>query len=176
VRVEINRRQTHLPPPNHHPGVARALRNFRVTRGPPARERDSLKSKTRDPDHHRCAAASRVDARRPHGDEKASLLIRRSLSGSAPSRSGAADKRDRADCARSTRGFVLQFFGGIHPSAHKHGIADEDIEDDDTRLYLGPSRSADLLEVVTIVRDDGSELAVHAMKMRPKYRRLLPGD
>jgi hypothetical protein len=75
----------------------------------------------------------------------------------------------------------------IHPSARKHGIADEDIEhamrhalaiydqDDDTRLYLGPARSADLLEVVTIVRDDGSELAIHAMKMRPSYRRLLPG-
>jgi GNAT superfamily N-acetyltransferase len=75
----------------------------------------------------------------------------------------------------------------IHPSARKHGIADEDIEHamrhaltiddhgDDTRLYLGPARSADLLEVVTIVRDDGSELAIHAMKMRPKYQRLLPG-
>lgn len=74
----------------------------------------------------------------------------------------------------------------IHASALKHGIADEDIEhatehamaidgqDDDTRLYLGPSRSADMLEVVTIVCDDGSELAIHAMKMRAKYRRLLP--
>ena len=76
----------------------------------------------------------------------------------------------------------------IHPSARKHGIADEDIkhatanamsiddQEDDTRLYLGPARDADLLEVVTIVRDDGSELAIHAMRMRPKYRRLLPGD
>ncbi len=76
----------------------------------------------------------------------------------------------------------------IHPSARKHGIADEDIEhatanamsiddqeEDDTRLYLGPARDADLLEVVTIVRDDGSELVIHAMKMRPKYRRLLLG-
>ena len=75
----------------------------------------------------------------------------------------------------------------IHPSARKHGIADEDIEhatrhamaiedqDDDTRLYLGPSRSAELLEVVSIVREGGSELAIHAMKMRAKYRRLLPG-
>jgi hypothetical protein len=74
----------------------------------------------------------------------------------------------------------------IHPSARKHGIAEEDIEHamrhalaiddqaDDTRLYLGPSRSAGLLEVVTIVRDDGSELVIHAMKMRLKYRRLLP--
>jgi len=75
----------------------------------------------------------------------------------------------------------------IHASARRHGIADEDIEhamthamaiedqDDDTRLYLGPSRSADLLEVVTIVRADGSELAIHAMRMRATYQRLLPG-
>jgi hypothetical protein len=75
----------------------------------------------------------------------------------------------------------------IHPSARKHGIADEDIEhaaehamtienqDDDTRLYLGPARSAALLEVVTIRRDDGSELAIHAMPMRAKYQRLLTG-
>jgi len=75
----------------------------------------------------------------------------------------------------------------IHRSARKHAIADEDIEhatahataiedqDDDARLYIGPSRSAELLEVVTIVRNDGSELAIHAMKMRAKYQRLLPG-
>jgi len=75
----------------------------------------------------------------------------------------------------------------IHSAARKHGIADADIQhavehamtidnqDDDTRLYLGPARSAALLEVVTLVRDDGSELAIHAMKMRDKYQRLLPG-
>lgn len=75
----------------------------------------------------------------------------------------------------------------VRPSAFKHGIAEEDIEhairqavvieemEDDTRLYLGPSRNADLLEIVTIARDDGSELAIHAMPMRPKYPRLLPG-
>jgi len=49
----------------------------------------------------------------------------------------------------------------IHPSARKHGIADEDIEhasanalaiedqDDHTRLYPGPARNAELLEIVT---------------------------
>lgn len=75
----------------------------------------------------------------------------------------------------------------IHPSARKHDIADEDIQhavanaltienqEDDAHLYLGPARHAELLEVVTLVRADGSELAIHAMKMRPKYRRLLPG-
>ena len=56
----------------------------------------------------------------------------------------------------------------MRPAARRHGITDEDIEhatahamaieeqDEDTRLYLGPSRGAELLEVVTIVRDDGS--------------------
>jgi len=76
----------------------------------------------------------------------------------------------------------------IHPSARKHGVADEDIEhaidnamaiddqDDDVRLYLGPARNADLLEVGTIIRSDGTELAIHAMRLRPKYHRLLPNE
>ena len=76
----------------------------------------------------------------------------------------------------------------IHPSARRHGVSDWDIEhavanamaienrDDDTRLYLGAGRSAALLEVVTIVRNDGSELAIHAMKMRAAYQRLLSGE
>jgi hypothetical protein len=76
----------------------------------------------------------------------------------------------------------------IHESARRHGVVDEDIlhavanamviedQDDDTRLYLGASMAGALLEVVTILREDGSELAIHAMPMRPKYRRLLPGE
>jgi hypothetical protein len=55
----------------------------------------------------------------------------------------------------------------------RHALAIDD-QDDDTRLYLGPASSGELLEIVTIVRDDGSELAIHAMRMRLKYRRLLP--
>ena len=51
-----------------------------------------------------------------------------------------------------------------------HGV------DDDLRLYIGPTRSGALLEVVTIVRDDDSELAIHAMAMRSKYRPLLGGE
>lgn len=47
---------------------------------------------------------------------------------------------------------------------------------EDTRLYLGSSRNAALLEVVSILRHDGSELAIHAMPMRAKYQRLLPGE
>ena len=57
--------------------------------------------------------------------------------------------------------------------AMRHALAIDD-QADDTRLHLGPARSADLLEVLTIMRDNGSELVIHAMRMRPKYRRLLP--
>lgn len=76
----------------------------------------------------------------------------------------------------------------IHPSARKHGLSDEDIEhpvkhamavddqDANLRLYLGPARDADLLEVVTAIEGQDRELAIHAMKMRPKYIDLLPGE
>jgi len=43
--------------------------------------------------------------------------------------------------------------------------------DDHLRFYLGPARNADLLEIVSVVRDDGPELAIHAMNLRPTYRR-----
>jgi hypothetical protein len=72
-------------------------------------------------------------------------------------------------------------------SARKHGIRDDDAEhavenavtikhkDDGTWLYLGPSRSGAMLEVVKAVRGDGSELLIHAMPIREKHKRLLPG-
>jgi hypothetical protein len=49
-------------------------------------------------------------------------------------------------------------------------------QEDGTRVYLGPAMNAELLEVVTVLRPDGSELVVHAMKMRPKYATLLPRE
>ncbi len=33
---------------------------------------------------------------------------------------------------------------------------------------------ANLLEIVVLLLDDGDELVIHAMRMRPKYRGLLP--
>lgn len=77
----------------------------------------------------------------------------------------------------------------ILDSAKKHGIEADDIHhavrnavvieelEDDLRLYLGPGRDASFLEVICLRRADGrTELAIHAMPMRPKYHRLLPGD
>jgi hypothetical protein len=76
----------------------------------------------------------------------------------------------------------------IYRSARRHGIADEDIvhavehalavgELDDGRvLYLGPDRAANMLEVVAVARDDGSEVVIHAMRMRAKYEPFLRGE
>jgi hypothetical protein len=43
-------------------------------------------------------------------------------------------------------------------------------------LYLGPDRVANMLEVVAVTRDDGSEIAIHAMRMPAKYEPFLRGE
>lgn len=75
----------------------------------------------------------------------------------------------------------------IFRSARKHGVADADIahaiqqalaageQDDGKVLYLGPDRTGNILEVVSVVRDDGSEIVIHAMRMRSKYEPFLRG-
>ena len=40
-------------------------------------------------------------------------------------------------------------------------------------LSLGPAQDGRLLEVLVIMNGDGDELAIHAMALRPAYRRLL---
>lgn len=74
----------------------------------------------------------------------------------------------------------------IYESARKHGVSDRDIhhavehalavaeEDEGRALYLGPDQAGNLLEVVTVMREDGSELVIHAMTMQPRYEYLLP--
>ena len=74
----------------------------------------------------------------------------------------------------------------IYDSARKHGISDEHIrhgvehalvaaDERDTGkvLYLGSDRAGNLLEIVTVPRDDGTEIVIHAMKMRRIYEPLL---
>jgi hypothetical protein len=52
-----------------------------------------------------------------------------------------------------------------------------DDQDDQTRLHLAESRTAAFLEVVDDrVREDGTELTIHDMRMRPRYQRLLPEE
>lgn len=77
----------------------------------------------------------------------------------------------------------------ILPSGRRHGIDDEDIQhgveqalvieeigDDPLRfLVLGPDRTGNLLELVVLDRLQGPAV-IHAMKMREKYRRYLPGS
>ncbi len=76
----------------------------------------------------------------------------------------------------------------IYQSAGRHGIADEDMlhaiehalvvgdRDDGKVLYPGPDRAATLLEVVAVVREDGSEIVIHAKRMHAKYEPFLRGE
>jgi hypothetical protein len=75
----------------------------------------------------------------------------------------------------------------IHPAARRHGVADDDMlhaiehsmvtedlgEDPDRWLVIGPDRAADLLELVVLITTEGHEMIIHAMPLRPAYRRLL---
>jgi len=73
-------------------------------------------------------------------------------------------------------------------SARRRGIDDEDIQHavehalavgdqaDGKVLYLGPDRAGNLLEVVAVTRDDGTEVVIHAMRMRAKYEPFLRGE
>lgn len=77
----------------------------------------------------------------------------------------------------------------VFSSSRRHSIDDEDIqhclenalvieevaEDPVRYLVLGPDRAGNLLELVILDRPLGPAV-IHAMKMRPKYRRLLPGS
>ena len=55
-----------------------------------------------------------------------------------------------------------------------NAIAVEDAaEDPDRYLVLGPSRAGNMLEVIVLVNREGDEIVIHAMPMRPIYRRLL---
>ena len=76
----------------------------------------------------------------------------------------------------------------IYQSARRHGIADADIlhavehalavgeQDDGKVLCLGPDRAGNMLEVVAVAREDGTEVVIHAMRMRPKYEPFLRGE
>jgi hypothetical protein len=85
--------------------------------------------------------------------------------------------------------FVVRFARvEIHPSARRHGVNDDDIlhavanplavddlgEDPDRWLVIGPDRAGNLLEIVVVlISGTSDEIIIHAMPMRPKYRKLL---
>lgn len=55
-----------------------------------------------------------------------------------------------------------------------HSIADEDLGEDPERwLVIGPDRSSNLLELIVLVSIEGNELIIHAMPLRPVFRKLL---
>jgi hypothetical protein len=75
----------------------------------------------------------------------------------------------------------------IIDSARKHGISDEDIiyviehaievielEDEPQKLlYIGFDRSLRVLELITVVKVNGEEIVIHAMKATKKVLDIL---
>lgn len=73
----------------------------------------------------------------------------------------------------------------IRSSVPKHGVTGADIqhaidhalvaadEDDGKVLYLGPDHVGNLLEIVSVLRDDETEIVIHAMGMRRIYGSML---
>lgn len=59
-----------------------------------------------------------------------------------------------------------------HAIAHRL-VIDDLGEDPDRWLVIGPDRAGNLLEIVVLISSDGNEFAIHAMPMRPKYRKLV---
>jgi hypothetical protein len=80
----------------------------------------------------------------------------------------------------------------IHRSSAKHGATAEDVlhavehqivtvdldpdADPPKVLVIGPDASGNLLEVIVLLLSDDTTLAIHAMKLRPKFYELLPGE
>lgn len=52
-------------------------------------------------------------------------------------------------------------------------VVDDLSEDPDRWLVIGPDRAANLLELVVVVTTEGDELIIHAMPLRPIYKKLL---
>ena len=75
----------------------------------------------------------------------------------------------------------------IHSSARRHGVDNEDMlhavdnslaledlsEDPDRWLVVGPDRVANLLEIIVLITEQGTEMIIHAMPLRAIYRKLL---
>jgi hypothetical protein len=75
----------------------------------------------------------------------------------------------------------------IHESARRHEISDEDMvhavahalavedlgEDPDRWLLIGPDLATNLVEIVVLITEEGTEMIIHAMPLRPIYRKLL---
>lgn len=66
---------------------------------------------------------------------------------------------------------------GVSPEdiehAIRHALVVEDVGEGPVRyLVLGPDRTGNMIEVVVLDRPQGPAV-IHAMAMRPQYRRLL---
>jgi uncharacterized DUF497 family protein len=78
-------------------------------------------------------------------------------------RSALKHEIDAADTVHAVRNALIVY-----------ALTNSEEEGPPRELHLGPDRAGNLLEVVVLVRDEGPGLIIHSMRMRPRYRELLP--
>ena len=62
----------------------------------------------------------------------------------------------------------------LHPAPRRHGVLADFLGDEPERwLVIGSNRAGKFLELVVLTTAEGGQLVIHAMPLRPKYRRLL---
>jgi len=103
-------------------------------------------------------------------------------------RLGRSCGKEQTRLSLKARYFVVQYpCVFVHASARRHGVDDEDAlhavahslavedlgDDPDRWLVVGPDSAGNMLEVVVLLTEEGTELIIHAMPLRPIYRRLL---
>ncbi len=80
----------------------------------------------------------------------------------------------------------------FHRSAYKHGLDEQTIlhaikhaitvielepdMDPPRVLAIGPDHAGNSLEVIWLELDDGVEMVIHAMRLRPSFHELLPPE
>jgi hypothetical protein len=84
-------------------------------------------------------------------------------------------ERDVSRCDSSARGDPRSAGEHVVVGDIAHALAVGE-QDDGKVLYLGPDRANHLLEVVSVVRDGGSQIADTGLPMRAKYEPLLRGE
>jgi hypothetical protein len=87
--------------------------------------------------------------------------------------------RERGEWGQAAR-LVARSLAQFHHAGDHDGLAEtsthavlilEAVGDDNAAATL----HGDAYVVISVVRDSGDEFVIHAMAMRPSYRRLLPG-
>ena len=125
-----------------------------------------------------------TDTRRTGGSDQSHSRLHRAETWDTVAPQKSARSLPLAATDPNTRGssFAIRYpHVDIYRSARKHGVTDADIvhalgaaeQDDGKVIYLGADRAGNMLGVVAVIRDDDTEVVIHALRRRRIYEPLL---